>query len=633
MTQTTNSTSSSTNNYSWSSPFYKAGNALAYPVHALAQGVAAIAPNAIKQANLTPGDLGIRPPSPARLITSLSEARELTEEQRKIFVRRMSAYSTFKAVYESVCGMPTPPPEALLYEKILDQTNHLTQKDFDRYARKHFFAVLEETPLNFFQKLFARLTYYFIVPEISYIIDTISKRVLCDVRETLDQQCIRDKCEMIGNHNLGNISDYLKELTEIYQELQTSSATGNIDDAIESKLKERLIKLGYTQEQINHDFITQFLKDYPITYSFNEIIHRFLTQFRFSKPSPFHFMNPALGLFYTVVYVALWLLLVAPQRILAYVLPDKVANIALPQRWLDKGVRYGFENFVSKNDLIGLTMENVLETVKHKEYSYTINSNLTELLSDLCYVIQDHSDEVKPDSTVKLEHIAPIVKRLLTILGLSHVENIEDLKGLNTDAEHPFSNDPLTAQLVNRLIVFGAEKGFPDLFEQVVTPLEIEKLVLTSLGSMNRIFDIPPTITDEQIAAANLEIRAVKDKVIDLTVRELLKTLPPKALGIVGSLISYVANVNGIQSGITKVVHNAVKQRTDAIVDSFLLKPHHYSEGVFNRLVLLPYLKAEPRALAPKIRNVSLSQAMGIQQLPFGVQDKAVPFQAIHRLV
>ncbi|HEY5259053.1 MAG TPA: hypothetical protein VIJ46_00270, partial [Rhabdochlamydiaceae bacterium] len=349
-----------------------------------------------------------------------------------IFVRRMGAYATFKAVYESVCAMPTPPATALFYERLLDQTNSLSQKEFDRHVRKHFFAALDQAPLSIIRKIFARLTYYFIAPEVSYIIDTISKKVLDDVRGTLDRESKVDKCEAIGNHNLGNVSDYLKELTEIYQELQQSSATGNIDDAIQSKLQERLSKLGYPQEKINRDFINQFLKDYPISYSFNEVIHRFMTQFRFSKNAPLHFMNPLLELFYTVIYIALWLLIVAPQRVLAYILPEKLANYVLPQRLLDKGVSYGFENFVSKTDLIGLTMENILETVNHKDFSYTINASLIEVLSDLCYVIQDHSGETKPDATVKLEHVGPIVKRLLTILGLSEAENIEDLKELNT---------------------------------------------------------------------------------------------------------------------------------------------------------------------------------------------------------
>ena len=327
-------------------------------------------------------------------------------------------------------------------------------------------------------------------------------------------------------------------------------------------------------------------------------------------------MNPLLELFYTVVYIALWLLIVAPQRILTYILPDKIANYVLPQRLLDKGVSYGFENFVSKTDLIGLTMENILETVKHKDFSYTINASLIEVLSDLCYVIQDHSgdDKPQPDATVKLEHVGPIIKRLFTILGLSEAENIEDLKELNTNAEHPFRDDPLTAKIVNHLIVFGAKKALPDLFELIVNPLEIEKLVITGLESMNRIFDVPAPVTDEQIAAANENIRAVKDKVIDLATREILKTLPSKLLGMAGNPVEYIGNINVVQNLITNTVHAAVKKRTDAVVDSFLLKPHHYSEGVLNRLVLLPYLKATPRALAPKSHNSSLHSHARIQR-------------------
>ena len=88
----------------------------------------------------------------------------------------MGAYAAFKAVYESVCAMPTPPATALFYERILDQTNSLSQKEFDRHVRKRFFAALDQAPLSIISRIFARLTYYFIAPETSYMIDTISQK-------------------------------------------------------------------------------------------------------------------------------------------------------------------------------------------------------------------------------------------------------------------------------------------------------------------------------------------------------------------------------------------------------------------------------------------------------------------------
>lgn len=567
MTQPINSTPNAINNYSWSEAF--------------------------NQSKVTPESLGIELPAPPLSVNSLEQARALADCQRKIFVRRISAYAASKIVFEKYCGMPVPKAGEIRYEEILDQTNDLSPKEFSAHARERFYALVDKAPLSIFTKIFARIIFPFFIAEIGHNVDTISKNVLADFRGSIDHEMKADKFEAMTNYHLKNVDAYLKELCDIYAELKNSSTTGNIDDEIKAQLQKRL---EVSEEKLQAAFENQCLTDYPVAYSATDIVRRYLKQFRFSKQSPFHFLNPVLAVVHTIIYAALWLLIRAPQKLLTYLLPEKVLMHFLPYYLLNRGVQYAFEYFLPTLELIQTMKGSIHDAIVDPTFAHTLNMNLEALLRGLCYTVQNGSP--LPPGTVKLDNVGPMIQRLFTLLDLSGAKNIEDLKTMSTNPESPFNMlEEGWRGKINGLILSGAVDNIPAALEANVTPLQLEKLVISGLGSLNRLFDTPAVVTDEDIAKAKVKILEVKDKYIQLVTGEILRNV---GLSYAGNLGGYLANVNLVQDAAVKVAQQTVKQRTDALIDSFLLKPHHYIQGLFDRLVLLPYLKAKPRALAPR---------------------------------
>ena len=412
----------------------------------------------------------------------------------------MSALTASLLVYQFAFKMPAPEPDKFFYEGILNGTNALSKKEFDSVVKKRFFALVDQAPLFIIWKMLARVIYPFFLAEVSYIVDSVSQRVLKDIHGTIDQEMQKDKCAGLANHHLKNVGDYLKELCDIYAQLKNSSAKGKIDKALEEELKARLAKLGFPQEKLNRDFATQFLRDYPIPYSLIDVVSRFLKQFKFSKSSALHFLNPVLGVIYTFIYGVLWLLIVAPQKLMTCIFSDKVLNEILPHRLLNKSIQYGFELFISNTELLEEAMKSFRATVEHPEFSYTLNTNVEALLRDACFQIEE--DVPMLDATVKLDHLEPILKRLFALLEVNSAETIEDLKDLPFNPDSPFEKEDWLTRFINDLIVNGAVDNIPACFETLVTPLEVEKLIAAGLRSINTLYDIPPTITAEQIADA-----------------------------------------------------------------------------------------------------------------------------------
>ena len=586
----------------------RVAHAVTHPSETAAQGVAAYKTAKVWMTPAEQVPIPLRPARPDPLKDlPLEKLRAESDIQRKTFVRTITAFATIKTVYETICGMGTASnPE--FYNVLLDQTSALSDKEFHAEIKKRFFPWIEESSNNIITKLFAKLCFVLMVPIMESISNSISSRVFADIRASIDSDTING-CENIGNRHLANINGYLQELCDAYEPLKTSPKTGEIDPIIQQKLEQGRKKLAEraglnnfsTQAGLNERFIKEFLTAYPYKFTLDEMVESFLDHIKFPEDSIFCIFNPVLRL---AVFIASWI----AWTLLHY--PQKLANHALSSI---------LKQILVQTDIIGAVMGGVAESVRAPEFQHTLHTSLSDLLNDLGHILHNPS-EPTPAATVRLKNIDLIVKRAFALLGFNQVKRIEELKKLAA-GEPPYAPLFLEAT-VNDAIVEAATDLVPSAFEQLVEPRQLEKIFLTSLTSLNTLFDVPPKSPSlEKIKEAEREVIELKDQIISFIVRDVLKTITTTALtakqkthwwtnlipNFVPRLLDKVVNWNGPQKMLHDRVHAIVKGRTDAIFNAFLFKPYHYTEGL-NRLVLLPFIRAK----AKKTTQSSPSPSKGV---------------------
>ncbi len=563
------------------------------PSDVTAQGVAALK---TAKAWATPAEhvpLALKParPDPLEGLT-LSQLRMESDKQRKTFVRTVTAFATIKTVYEFICGMGTATnPE--FYNILLDRTSSLSNKEFQAEIQKRFFRWIEKTPNNVFTKLFARLCFVLMMPIMENISNSISSRVFADVRGSIDRDS-ENNCENIGNRHIANINGYLKELCDVYETLKTSPKKGKIDPVIQQKLEAGLKRLAaqagverdtFTQSDLNELFVKEFLAAYPYTLTLDVIVESFLDHIKFPKDSIFRILNPILRL---PIFILSWI----AWTVLQY--PQKLANRALGN---------ALKRVLIQTDVISAVMGGVVDSVRAPEFQHTLHTNLSDLLNDLGHTLQNPS-EPTAEPTVQLRNVDRLVKQAFSLLGFSQVNSIEEFQKLAA-GKPPYT--PLFLDgTVNDVIVNAATELLPNVYEQLVEPRQLEKIFLTSLKSLNTLYDVPPKPpSSEEIKAAEKEVIELKDQIVSFIVHDILKTLTSDRVAalkketwwanlcpnFVPRIVDWGLNLSGPQKLLHDRVHAIVKGRTDAIFNSFLLKHYHYNEGV-NRLVLFPFIRS-----------------------------------------